>query len=339
MPPSRHSSSTHRSSSSSSRSSSHSSSSHRSSYSSHSSSSSSSYYKTAARDSHGLARPRKCQPKGYTSDLPGYKEPKRYHCKSHDYVYYGTTWVEPTSGVKYRKGYYDENGEYYKQIAIKKPNSDEITFYCEYCGTEVKTTWKRGAKPTCPNCSAQLEEMHCDYSPETPFDKFNYTPNPTAYKEDVTDKILNIIGTCILVCGGFLALIFGSMKMVKWFNEDSAYTSTSNTTYVEEIGRECKWLNEYESYYDPITDCYFWYNDEVEFPGWQYWYEGISSDYGDCGWMEFDEFENVWYIEVKDGDWQILPSKYDTSYLWYIDEYDEEYNEEYSEEYNEEFDE
>lgn len=57
-----------------------------------------------------------------------------------------------------------------------------------------------------------------------------------------------------------------------------------------------------------------------KFPDWQYWYEGISSDYGEFGWMEFDYGEELWYIEIDQGDWIVLPEKYDKSRLWYIQE-------------------
>ena len=50
---------------------------------------------------------------------------------------------------------------------------------------------------------------------------------------------------------------------------------------------------------------------------WQYWYEGISSDFDESGWMEHDA--DGWYIEAYKGDWIALPTQYDTSGLWYID--------------------
>ena len=52
---------------------------------------------------------------------------------------------------------------------------------------------------------------------------------------------------------------------------------------------------------------------------WQYWYEGISSDFGDYGWMEWDKDEKEWYIEEYDGEWIILPEEYDRSRLWHVE--------------------
>lgn len=92
--------------------------------------------------------------------------------------------------------------------------------------------------------------------------------------------------------------------------------------YVEAIGRECKWIASEECYYDPNTDCYFWYNTYVDPYIWQYWYDSISEDYAEYGggWMEYDEDEQTWYIEVSTDEWEELSSVYDTGLCWYIEE-------------------
>ncbi|MBO4494641.1 MAG: hypothetical protein J5752_02160 [Clostridiales bacterium] len=91
----------------------------------------------------------------------------------------------------------------------------------------------------------------------------------------------------------------------------------SDTIYVSAIGRECHWHSS-GNYYDSVTDCYFWLNTNVYPAIWQYWYEGISSDFGDFGWMEYDFEENQWYIEESKGKWIVLPDKYDQSKLWHM---------------------
>ena len=78
------------------------------------------------------------------------------------------------------------------------------------------------------------------------------------------------------------------------------------------------WDSEADSYYDQASDCWLWYNTDVEPAIWQYWYEGISSDYGDYGWMEHDS--SGWYIEKSQDNWIQLPGKYDAGELWYIAE-------------------
>lgn len=96
-------------------------------------------------------------------------------------------------------------------------------------------------------------------------------------------------------------------------------TAVQESYYVKSIGRTCEWNDEYEAYYDKETDCYFWYNTTTKTHTWQYWYEGISSDYGDYGWMEWDAKEGEWIIEVSNGEWIYLPDKYDQSYLWHVE--------------------
>ncbi|MBR4474267.1 MAG: hypothetical protein IKS55_11600 [Oscillospiraceae bacterium] len=75
-----------------------------------------------------------------------------------------------------------------------------------------------------------------------------------------------------------------------------------------------QWYNDYDCYYDAASDCYLGYNNDARI--WQYWYEGISSDYGDYGWME--HYDDGWFIEATQGNWVALPSGYDVSRLWYI---------------------
>lgn len=110
-------------------------------------------------------------------------------------------------------------------------------------------------------------------------------------------------------------------QMQKKSDAQKAYeeTAVQDSYYVKSIGRYCDWDDEMECYYDPETDCYFWYNDTTKTHTWQYWYEDISSDYGDYGWMEFDSTEKQWYIEVADEEWTELPSEYDRSNLWHVE--------------------
>ena len=77
------------------------------------------------------------------------------------------------------------------------------------------------------------------------------------------------------------------------------------------------WDADADSWYDYESDCWLWFNTDVEPPLWQYWYEGISSDYGDYGWMEHGD--DGWYIERADGDWIPVPDHYNTEDLWYIE--------------------
>ena len=116
------------------------------------------------------------------------------------------------------------------------------------------------------------------------------------------------------------------------YNESSAYDDFSNTLYLQSVDENTFEVLDAgaqnnsdkilvrddadDNYYDEDTDCYVWYNED--FAVWQYWYEGISSDYDDYGWMEYNEQENKWYIEANYDQWIKLPEQYDVSILWHI---------------------
>lgn len=95
---------------------------------------------------------------------------------------------------------------------------------------------------------------------------------------------------------------------------DSSYRIVTESDGFE---KKLRWNEEYKSYYDQESDCYLWYNTDVEPNIWQYWYEGISSDFGDNGWMEYES--DGWYIEESRSSWIKLPDPYDKSKLWHIE--------------------
>ena len=84
------------------------------------------------------------------------------------------------------------------------------------------------------------------------------------------------------------------------------------------------WSDYDESYYDADSDCYVWFNTDMDPSLWQYWYEGISSNYEDSGWMEFEN--GNWYIETKSGNWeQIDLSGYGDRIWHFSDAYASDY--------------
>ena len=104
------------------------------------------------------------------------------------------------------------------------------------------------------------------------------------------------------------------------FDETIALSRTGDQAYSISEGGSDKtlvWDESADSYYDADTDCWLWYNTDVEPAVWQYWYEGISSDFGDYGWMEHDA--DGWFIEEDYNSWIPLPDGYDQSGLWYIE--------------------
>ena len=343
MPPSRRSSSSHSSSRSHSSHSSHSSSrSHSSrSYSSHSSSS----YSRGSGSFGGYSgnrsprgstprtiptppRPRSNQPRGYDGVIGS----SLLRSSVHDYYYYPKSWVDEETGTYYKNGYYDENGQHYDHVTIKDGANYETLLACSYCGTNIKLKWTEGAIPSCPNCGALLNEVTDNAVVEDKLkDKVVYSSPASGSKMNLKPMIIvlcilgafTVLPFVFVFMFAFIAALTGSTpKTTTTTTTTSAYVeevSSDNSIYVNEIGRECYWDDEYECYYDQTSDCYFYFNDDVEPPEWQYWYEGISSDYGDYGWMAYDYDEEQWYIEDSSG-WIILPDSYNISELWHFDE-------------------
>ncbi len=271
-------------------------------------------------------RPRRNQPRSYPgSDLT------RYVCHHHDYVYYPIAWE--SEGTSYAAGYYDEDGNHYDSILIK----DEQTICkCEYCGSSVKIKWEGGAMPNCPNCGAPLSAQATDENGSQTGTEG--TANTGGKKKPSKAKIV----LRILLAVFLLQFIWG---LISVWNEEKAVgvqevTTTGQETepaepypagggdsdvewaepeevYVDALGRYCP-LGSDGNYYDSETGTYFWFNTDVTPPQWQYWVEGISDDYGDYGWMEYDDAEQQWYIESEDG-WDVLPADYDAAALWHFE--------------------
>ena len=250
-----------------------------------------------------------------------------YRSVRHDYVYYPSSWYDSSTGRNYESGYYDELGNHYDHVVIKKDNQYETRASCDYCGTEIKLNWTEGALPSCPNCGALLKEITDNAIVEEEIkDVPQYATNASySGRRRSPVGIILIIVMFMTIGPIFLAGIFSSLRnnLYNDYAKTSSYTVNEeeevDSIYVEEIGRDCEWNSEYESYYDKKSDCYFWYKEDTN--EWQYWYEGISSDYGDYGWMEYDYGDGNWYIETSSGNWEILPDKYDTSKLWHFYEH------------------
>ncbi|MBE5861824.1 MAG: hypothetical protein E7295_03110 [Lachnospiraceae bacterium] len=305
MPPSRHSHSSHSSHRSSH--SSHSRSSH-SARSSYSSSRSSSSYRSRSNSSYSYTpkfKTRSNQPRGWNASL--YGQSIIYACKDHDYVYYPHSWTSD-DGIDYQAGYYDEKGIYYSNVVAKDM---ETILTCKYCGSKMTCKWTDGMETNCPNCGSAFEIDKIDV-------KQNEVVRRTRRLPFFDSLISALIGIFVLVCS--LPILAGIATAVMNNVSSSAsriISSTPSSVYVSEIGRTCKLDG--EDYYDATTQCWFWWDDELDPPQWQYWYEGISSKYGDYGWMEYDAGEQCWYIEVNDGDWRkLMVTEEAESRLWHF---------------------
>lgn len=219
--------------------------------------------------------------------------------------------------MQYREGYYDENGQYYANMVA---SGVQTNLLCTYCGNHMVYTWKDGMVPTCDKCGGVFQ--------------IDIRDSQKKKKMSTGLKVLAIIAAlyCLAVPAAVMTgLILMSKAVVSetYTNDNTQRTVASEdyglpkSIYVEEIGRKC--YPDGENMYDLTSDCWFWFNTDLLPAQWQYWYEGISSDFGDYGWMEYSDDEEKWYIEVSDGDWQEL-SGYDTSGLWHFkDAYVNEY--------------
>lgn len=201
---------------------------------------------------------------------------------------------------------YDDELEWFYMPDMTLTPEEEMNMSAAAAVTSATSGKKKGAKIAVPVAIVAVIALICCMCPV-----FGACPTTSPYVvnslNSMTDKLNGV-----------------TEALEEYDDGDFGYSSQSYDEeipplYVDEIGRECKWIDEYESYYDPVSDCYFWYYDDGEYGEWQYWYEGISSDYGDYGWMEYDYDEDAWYIQISDTEWELLPEEYDTSGLWHFE--------------------
>ena len=347
MPPRGHSSSSHssrshsshRSSGSRSRSRSSSGSGSRSSYHGHSSSSHSSVSHRNLSTTH-FVKPRVNQPRGFCGS--GYVN--SYKCRKHEYNFYPADWTDIETGTVYKKGYYDENGDHYETLILKHNQKYEnVPLRCEYCGTTcVRDLTDDSQTMACENCGANMiiEAVLDEPDREIP----DYGISSAKMK----GLSIALVITAITFILSFAAMSFlGTFfRLSRAYRENYTYTPVEtvesaskpvsntdifgSTLYLKngadgyslsdsgDYDKVLYWDYSYESYYDKDTDCYVWYNTDVSPNLWQYWYEDISSDFGDYGWMEYEDGQ--WYVEYDDGEWtQLDNGKYDQSVLWHFD--------------------
>ena len=248
-----------------------------------------------------------------------------FRTSSHDYRYYPKGWTDESTGTYYAGGYYDENGNRYDHVAVKTGDQYETVMSCEYCGTQIKLKWTEGAIPNCPNCGASLREVTENTVVDSKLEDQivpSYSSgggfSKSLIKGTVTAVVLMTVIPMIMIFA-----VFSANKKIRdtlTENRSSYEQEQDDSIYVDVLGRYCEWDDEYECYYDEESDCYFVFNDDIDMPEWQYWYEGISSDYGDYGWMAYNYDEHRWYIETSEDNWEVLPNSYDSDSLWYMAE-------------------
>lgn len=201
---------------------------------------------------------------------------------------------------------------------------------CAYCGNRVLYQWQEGSIPTCERCGAQFEVDITDTAMPAPSGvrwgvdesvKRTFSEIHPVGKVAIGVMLVAVLLPILMIVGAVFSVVTSAISSN---GTEIRNESVQNSIYVEEIGRTC--YLDGEDWYDSQTECWFYYNDDVAPAQWQYWYEGISSDYGDYGWMEYDMDEAAWYLEVGDGQWVHLPETYDTSNLWHMaDDFVNEY--------------
>ena len=302
-----------------------------------------------------MERPRYNQPSGYRPTFGGTVQ--RYYGRRHDYIFFPVAWTDTDTGQSYESGYYDENGVRYENVSVAKNGQYEnVVCACPYCGNQSIITLSASAPGeqslTCPVCGATMEIRSAldDYLDADGAESYSaesygeYDSRAAAYpqKKRRTGLLIGIIVAIAAIAG---LVTYGSRAGQ---SQGGAYTTTTvnttegqgggavlpsefsdNTIYLSRSGnlsytisdtvgdKTLIWDADADSYYDADTECWLWYNADVEPAVWQYWYEGISSDYGDYGWME--HYDDGWFIEEDYGSWIPLPDTYDASRLWYIE--------------------
>ena len=126
-----------------------------------------------------------------------------------------------------------------------------------------------------------------------------------------------IVLAIIVVLAG-VVYVYQNQNRPETGSQQSSYSEQHDAIYVSALGRDVPWNSEYDSYYDKQTDCYFILNTDMDPPIWQYWFEGISSDYGDYGWLEWDAKEEGWYVQTGYDKWEVLPEGKGSD-LWHFD--------------------
>ena len=287
------------------------------------------------------------QPTGFVSAT--HKRPIYYYGRRHSYAYYPEDWTDAETGASYQKGYYDENGQRYENVAFEENGKyKSVVCGCPYCGLDtildLGADAAEGHSLKCPNCGAPMEirseldtimseateNTHVYNSEESLRNAF---PQKQKKKTRVWPIVLALMLAFSLVnrvkerlspepvqqlpttvsSGSTLSLApFGDHLYLEK-QEDGSYHVVTDVLRADKL---LDYERDSDNYYDEASDCWLWYNREVEPAVWQYWYEGISSDFGDWGWMEHDA--DGWYIEKSAGNWIPLPEKYDASGLWYI---------------------
>ena len=309
----------------------------------------SSYVRDGSMRGSVIERSRSNQPRGYVAREHHDVEPIPHYGLFHNYYYYPLSWTDEATGQHYEKGYYDEDGKYYENVAFRRTDGvyQNVVCQCEYCDTVSKIDWTEGGPLICPQCGGTMKLLSAldEYTQDPLYQKTRKTPGYVDYADAGKKQRRRTLLRTILWIGLIVLVILGVSVMIHWtsnrtpqynYTQPPAQAPSNVELFGNRVGlvrtapgvyqistdreydRIMSWEPREDSYYEPESDLYLWYNTDVEPPLWQYWYEPISGGYGDYGWMEYEN--GSWYIEASYGKWIEVPAKYDTSPLWRIED-------------------
>ena len=229
-----------------------------------------------------------------------------YECVEHTYRFHERPFIYHNR--KYRSGFYDENGKYYRNVEFTNAKSP---LYCSLCKRRYVTNQKY-----CPNCGNDFK-----------VDKTDSISN----KQNSASILLNL---SVILLSVSAILMFTLIIHQKFYNKvmdkinsfttiNSIETETEKKEepvyFVKKLNREVQKTG-INTYYDAETECYFKFDTDASPSQWYYYFKGISDQYTDYGWMSYNKYNNRWMIKTADKYWEVLDQKYLSDRLWYFSE-------------------
>ena len=235
------------------------------------------------------------------------------------------------------------------QQIVNAPPAPKM-YECPYClGKVTAQASADGLQAlTCPNCGGVLQESNAIAQPQQTAQSFSQPQGYMSAPDTGYDTVQpaggrrrksvlgRVIGLVLIICFIAAALKAANNRLsnitqYNYNNNNYNYNDDNNgydyyepdnsdSIYVDALGRTVFWNSEYDCYYDEDTDCYFFLNNDMNPPVWQYWFEGVSSNYdSDYGWMEWDYDEKRWYVQQSENSWVPLPENEYTDRLWHME--------------------
>ena len=259
-----------------------------------------------------------------------------YQCRRHDYIFYPIDWLDETTNTTYKKGYYDEQGNRYDSLILKNNERYEnVPMHCPYCDkTAVRDLTDDKETMSCEHCGGNMvidaildekADIVSSYAGSASGGSGNYSTSSASNRSRF--KPLMIFGIIFasmyigpVILSSLLLPFRGAAKLLAnrqqnnptailqqlTSTQQSQQQQTQQQTGVQQYTAQDVLGNEEifgSQIYLKSSPDGMEISDSSDYPAlWQYWYEGISSSYGDYGWMEYED--GTWYIETSQGNWK-----------------------------------